>query len=174
MHFLNVFIKLMTLSNTLQRTQLRLSQHVGFTLIELMITLAIIGILSAIALPSYTDSMRKGKRAEARAALVNLLHQQERYLSQMNTYETFPLGAPATLPFKAYSTVDSNSSNSSHLLGARLCQAQDAIIPTKRDCIEVFAEPQVNVFSDPQVTSMAIDTQGRRTCTGTNIDRCWK
>ena len=149
-------------------------QQIGFTLIELMITVAVVGILGAIALPTYTDSMQKSKRAEARAALINLLHQQERYLSQMNTYETFLLGAPLTLPFKAYSSAESNSSNSSHLLGARPCQAQGAVIPTKRDCIEVFAEPQANVFSDPQVTSMAIDTQGRRTCTGTNVNRCWK
>lgn len=157
-----------------KRLPIKRNAHSGFTLIELMITVAIVGILAAVAYPAYTDSVRKGKRAEARTALMNLLQQQERYLTQMNTYETFAAGTPGALPFKAYSSSDSTQAKSSHLLGARLCQAVSGVIPTKRDCIEVFSEPQSGVFSDPQVTSMAIDTQGRRTCTGTNTERCWK
>lgn len=139
-----------------------------------MIVVAIIGILAAIAYPAYTDSVAKGKRAEARAAVMDLLQQQERYFTQTNTYETFSLGTTGALPFKGFSSVSGGQSVSSHLLGARLCQAVGGTIPKKQDCIEVFAEPQASVFSDPRVTSMAIDTQGRRTCTGTQIDRCWK
>ena len=154
--------------------QSKKNSHLGFTLIELMIVVAIIGILAAVAYPAYTDSIAKGKRAEARAAITNLLQQQERYLTQMNTFETFSLGTPGSLPFKAYSAQTGSQGASSHLLGARLCQAVGSIVPTKKDCIEVFAEPQTGVFSDPQVTSMAIDSQGRRTCTGSQTDRCWK
>lgn len=139
-----------------------------------MIVVAIIGILAAVAYPAYTDSVAKGKRAEARAAVMDLLQQQERYFTQTNTYETFSLGTTGALPFKGFSSVSGGQSGSSHLLGARLCQAVGGTVPKKQDCIEVFAEPQAGVFSDPRVTSMAIDTQGRRTCTGTQIDRCWK
>ena len=51
----------------------------GFTLIELMITVAIIAILSAIAMPSYLEYVRKGKRADARALLQSASIAQEKY-----------------------------------------------------------------------------------------------
>lgn len=149
------------------------SKQAGFTLIELMIVVAVIAILASVAYPAYTDSIRKGKRAEARAAVLNLLQQQERYQTQMNTYLVVEAGASGT-PFKTFSSPEGSRAGSSHLLGAGVCKPVGTVTPPVRDCIEVFAVPHFGVFSDPQVGSIVMDTQGRRNCTGTVVDQCWK
>ncbi|MBV7455359.1 type IV pilin protein [Acidovorax sp. sif1233] len=66
---------------------LRKAQH-GFTLIELMIVVAIVGILSAIAYPSYTEYVRRGHRAEARAGLLQAQQWLERASTATGVYPT--------------------------------------------------------------------------------------
>lgn len=58
----------------------------GFSLIELMTVVLVIGILSAIAFPSYQNQVRKGARAEAKAALLKGAAQLERYYTDNNCY----------------------------------------------------------------------------------------
>jgi len=58
----------------------------GFTLIELMIAVAIIAIIAAIAYPSYTSSVTKSRRADAKSKLLEVAQRQERYYTERNTY----------------------------------------------------------------------------------------
>ena len=67
----------------------------GFTLIELMITVAIVAILAAIAYPSYQDSVRKTKRTTAQADLMELASFMERKYTETNAYPS----ASVALPF---------------------------------------------------------------------------
>ena len=76
--------------------------HKGFTLIELMIVVAIVAILATIAYPSYAEYIRRGHRAEARAALLQGAQWMERAATATGTY---PL--PADFP-NALTTIPSN------------------------------------------------------------------
>jgi type IV pilus assembly protein PilE len=69
----------------------------GFTLIELMIVVAIIAILSAVAYPSYTEHVKRGDRASARAALVEAQQFMERYYAANSRYSSAAdgTGSPA-------------------------------------------------------------------------------
>lgn len=62
----------------------------GFTLVELVVVVAIIGILVAIAVPSYQNHLRKARRAEAQTYLLDLANVQQQYLLDARTYAPDP------------------------------------------------------------------------------------
>jgi len=66
----------------------------GFTLIELMIVVAIVGILASIAMPAYTDYIQRGKAAEATSTLADLRVKMEQYFQDNRTY----VGADLLVP----------------------------------------------------------------------------
>jgi type IV pilus assembly protein PilE len=73
-------------------------KQAGFTLIELMIVVGIVGILVAIAYPAYQDQIRKTKRADAEAGLTELAQFMERFYTSNGRYVDGG-GAPPALPF---------------------------------------------------------------------------
>lgn len=65
---------------------MQIKKSAGFTLVELMIVVAIIGIIAAIAYPSYQDQVRKAKRSDGQSKVMDAMARQERFYSENNTY----------------------------------------------------------------------------------------
>src|ERR1700728_3535523 len=73
----------------------------GFSLIELMVALAIVAILAAIALPMYSKQVQQSRRVDARTAILDIAGREERYLNNSSSYTTSPanLGYTAAAAF---------------------------------------------------------------------------
>jgi type IV pilus assembly protein PilE len=63
-------------------------QVAGFTLVELMIVVAVVSLLALVAVPAYTDAVAKTRRAEARSAIMQAATALERFYTSNNTYTT--------------------------------------------------------------------------------------
>jgi len=79
-------------------------KQLGFTLIELMITIAVVAILSAIALPSYTAYIARGKITDGLASLADYRVRMEQYFQDNRNYGAANGTCPVTLPTSTYFT----------------------------------------------------------------------
>jgi type IV pilus assembly protein PilE len=84
----------------------------GFTLIELMIVVAVVAILAALAIPSYNDQIRRSRRADAMSALESLALRQEQWRANNATYGTLAeIGGVASTEFYNYTVVENTAAN---------------------------------------------------------------
>jgi len=98
----------------------------GFTLIELMIVVTVIGILAMIAYPNYSEFVNRGKRAEVKAALMEGAQALERYYSSNGTYlkgdslaDVFSLRVPTSSGTTNYNIEGEGSATSFMLQATR-------------------------------------------------------
>jgi type IV pilus assembly protein PilE len=149
----------------------------GFTLVELLITVVIVSILAAIAIPSYSSYILKSRRTDAKSALLNLASLEERYFSTTNIYTA----APANLGYPAGTAVPFPVSNGYYNITAiNLIAAAPPANTTSVGTPASYAITAAAIgtqANDAACATFTISSSGQQTATGTDPNAsvdCWK
>ena len=145
----------------------------GFTLIEIMVVVAIVLTLSAIAMPSYTEHVKRSKRAEAKAQLLETAQFMQRFYSQNDSYAQTRAGLAVAIPdalARVPRTTAAGSQNYTISLGAPAATVATFVI-------QAVPRAGGNMASD-KCGSFTLNQAGQRGVTGNaagnTADSCWK
>ncbi|MGW8391439.1 type IV pilin protein [Pseudoduganella sp. HUAS MS19] len=140
----------------------------GGTLLGMLTTLVIIGILTAVAIPVWNGAVIRMRRSEAQATLQELMQQQERHYTRFNSYVAFSAATGDEYRWWSGRT----ASSSAYELEGKACDGQQI-----SDCIQVVATPGTpNVdgrFRDPQCERLILTSSGLHLATGPSRN-CWR
>jgi type IV pilus assembly protein PilE len=135
----------------------------GFSLIELMVTVAVVAILATIAMASYSSQIQKSRRTDARSAILDLAGREEKLFTTVNAYS----GAPSDLGYGAVGAVFPIT------VGSGYYQVSVAVAnpPISYLITATAIGPQA---ADTKCTTLSVDQFGSQTSTGTETAAtCW-
>ncbi|PID48931.1 MAG: pilus assembly protein PilE [Proteobacteria bacterium] len=138
--------------------------NTGFTLIEIMIVVAIIAVLAAIALPSYMDSVTRSHRQAAKSCLAEYAHFMERYYMTNMAYNKDLSGNTFSLPTLGCAT--------DNALNTRYTFKVDQLT---RQTYRVNAIPQnAQAIADQGCGTLSLNHEGSKTVSGSDgTKKCW-
>ncbi|WP_115528382.1 MULTISPECIES: type IV pilin protein [Xanthomonas] len=131
----------------------------GFSLIELMVTVAIVAILAAVAYPSYVDYARKSRRAQAKADLVELGHLAERFHTANSTFSNFSLSTGG-----GFTQSPKEGGSARYLLSLAS--------PPTATTFSLSATPQGDQAKD-KCGTLSLNQAGVKSASGGTLADCW-
>jgi type IV pilus assembly protein PilE len=140
---------------------MKASHDKGFTLIELMIVVALLGIIATIALPSFLDQIKKARRSDAKQALFDVAAKLEQYYQDNKGYPT-----ASNMALLGYAGATFTSLEGYYTIGF-------TVVPTATT-YTIRAVPIAPQDEDTACATFGLNHLGVKTITGTSIiDRCW-
>jgi len=130
----------------------------GFTLIELMIVLAILGIIASVALPGYRSYVIKSTRSDGKAMLVTAAAAEEQFFQNNKTYTTDITGGLL---------MSASSETGKYVLGIAACGTGIAT------CYSLTATPQGGQASDSKCLNLTLTSAGVKGASGSLGSKCW-
>jgi type IV pilus assembly protein PilE len=143
-----------------------MNQEKGFTLIELMIVVVIIGLLTAIAVPSYTEYVQKARRAEATAVLRDAQQFMQRLYAANNTYRVN--GAAPALP-AGIQTAPPNAAQANYNITVATPDDMSYTLTATRSSSGPMASDTCGNFTLNQRNGRGLTNNSSKT-----IQDCWK
>lgn len=132
-----------------------MQSHRGFTLIELMIVVAIIGLIVGIAFPAYQDQIRTTRRADAMASAMTISNAMEKHFTETGSYDNVPASLERDLPWDGagkFYTVD--------------------ITPDGKNGFDITISPIAGT-SQENDGDITLTSTGKKGWTGSDTGECW-